>query len=128
MHRILPAFLLCGPGIQIIAQFITIKHHKDIAMPEFLVFPILTGDTVTANMLLLTLASYVNKDSRRILHKLMSRWVERAGRKPCRSARKELKSLTEMKIKFGSNFIDRTTPLIVQTFCINQTISLTLIK
>ncbi|OXA49146.1 hypothetical protein Fcan01_15418 [Folsomia candida] len=99
--RVLPGLIFCVPGIQIIAQYITINHHADIAMPGFLVFPILLLNAVISNMLLLTLASFVHKNSTKILHNLTSKWVH--GRtKRGRATRRELKSLTPMKIKFGS--------------------------
>lgn len=42
--------------------------------------------------------------------------------------RRQVKGCSMLKVKFGSNFIDRGTPLVIQNFCINQTVSLTLIK
>lgn len=40
---------------------------------------------------------------------------------------KGAKACTVLKIKFGSNFIDRGTPLVIQKFCLDQTMSLVLI-
>lgn len=38
-----------------------------------------------------------------------------------------LKSLGPLKIQFGNNFVEALTPLVVQEFCVQQTISLLLL-
>lgn len=127
MHRVLPIIVFCVPGIQIISQYITINYHDHITMPGFLVFPVLAANAAISSMLLLTLASYVHTNSDKLLHVLASRSEGRISGKSGKTIKRGIKSLKPMKIRFGSNFIDQQTPIVIQTFCINQTVSLTLI-
>ncbi|OXA61761.1 hypothetical protein Fcan01_00410 [Folsomia candida] len=124
--RILPSLMLCVPGLQVITQYVTINHYSDIAMPGFLAFPMIAVNCVVTNVLAFTLASFVNSASEEVMKSLGRKMRGFSGKKAL--IKRQIRGCAVLKVKFGSNFIDRGTPLVVQTFCINQTVSLTLIK
>ncbi|OXA64115.1 hypothetical protein Fcan01_00282 [Folsomia candida] len=124
--QILPSIMLCIPGIQIITLYVTLNHHSDIAMPGFLVFPLIAVNCGMNNVLAFTLASFVNSASEKVMESLAKKASGLSGKKSL--IKRQIRGCSVLKVKFGSNFIDRGTPLVVQTFCINETVSLTLIK
>ncbi|OXA54829.1 GTPase Obg [Folsomia candida] len=125
MDRIVPGMLLLMPALQVLTQYVSVMMHEDIPMPLFLVFPIIWLNTVTNNILIFTLASWVNNTSTKVLKEQRSSIVKQGfGAK--RST--QVKACTVLKIKFGSNFLDRGTPLVIQDFCLNTTLSLILIS
>ncbi|OXA43273.1 hypothetical protein Fcan01_21973 [Folsomia candida] len=117
--------LFCAPGVQLIAQYVCINHHAEIAMPGFLLFPLIGGDAGITNVLVFTLASYINIASERALQGMKDK-IRLLESK--RFMIKQLRACSVLKVKFGSNFIDRGTPLVIQNFCISQTVTLSLIK
>ncbi|OXA47609.1 hypothetical protein Fcan01_17605 [Folsomia candida] len=127
MARITPAIVMAIPAIQIVTQFVSVTMHDQIAMPGFLVFPLFLVNGFINNVLVFTLASWINSTSKEMLEKF-GRQVAHVGGKGRAYLRKEVQSLNCMKIKFGTNFIDRGTPLVIQNFCLAQTMSLVLIR
>lgn len=79
-------------------------------MPGFLIFPLMG---VTA---LYLYHSY--QQGYRIIRIRISRGI----------LRRHILSCYALKVKFGSNFTDRGTALVIQNFCLHQTVSLTLIN
>ncbi|OXA48219.1 hypothetical protein Fcan01_17287, partial [Folsomia candida] len=67
LEKILPALLITSPSLQMVMLYVCINHHGDIAMPGFLVFPLLAGEAVIVNILVFTLASFVNSASAKVL-------------------------------------------------------------
>ncbi|OXA40279.1 hypothetical protein Fcan01_24857 [Folsomia candida] len=124
--RVIPAIITCVPAIQIIALYVCLNHNEDIEMPGFLVFPLLLVDGFGTVILIFTLASHVHNSSENVMQTLKKSVGKLTGNKS--GLMRQIRSLSVLKIKFGSNFIDRGTPLVMETFCINQTVSLTLIK
>lgn len=124
MRRVVPALMICSPGIQVIAQYVCINHN--ISMPGFLIFPLMGLDASIANILIYTLASKVWSGSEKIRQSLRDNVIPFQKSKSLR--KRQIASLSLLKIKFGSNYIDRGTSLNIQNFCFNQTMSLTLIK
>ncbi|OXA42127.1 hypothetical protein Fcan01_23150 [Folsomia candida] len=118
------------PTIEIITLFVVINFYQEIPLPGFLAFPVHGMNTTMCNIVAFTLASLVHNVSERTLIALKNRIVTinlSRGRKGSIINRK-LKVYSVLKVKFGSNYIDRGTPLVIQNFCINQTMSLTLVK
>lgn len=125
MEKVAPS-LVCGmPLLQIVLQYVTITMYGGIAMPVFLMFPMTMVNAIVNNILIFTLASWVFNSSVKSLKKLEMRILQCTRRSVIR---KQLKSCGRLKIKFGSNFIDSGTPLVIQDFCFNQTMSLILIS
>lgn len=123
-RRIVPVTMLTIPLNQIIGQYVSICLHDTIPMPFFLMFPLIAVDTGVCNVLVFTLASWVHSGSLDVLRKLRRLTC---GRRNSVFA-KNLKSCSLLKIKFGSNFIDRGTALVIQDFCMNQTANLVMIN
>lgn len=80
--------------------------------------------SLTNNMVIITLASRVHSASRDLLTSLKQLKLEKRSK----LMRKELQACNTLRIKFGSNFIDNGTPLVMQDVCINQIMSLVLLK
>lgn len=117
------------PAVEVVAQFVCIQLHDKIPMPGFLVFPMMGVDALIVNVLVFTLASWINTRSEDILIQFGKRLnTMKLSSMEQKIVKKAIKSCLTMSIKFGSNFIDRATPLVIQHFCINQAVSLILIK
>lgn len=126
-ERLVPVIITCFPTIQISALFVCIRMHGEIAFPGFAIYPIMALSTVINNILIITLASKVNASSNTVLNHIEEKIVgHRVGKRG--PLLKELRACGFLKIKFGSNFIDKGTPLVMQNFCINQTVSLCLLN
>lgn len=129
MNRIVPIILLCVPGLEVVGMYVCIQYHEVIPMPGFLVFPIIYFDATLFTVMVFTLASWVYNKSSRVLIKLGSGLNNIPSSSSQRKLMKrELRCCSVMQIKFGSNFVDAGTPLVIQNFCLNQTLSLLLIK
>ncbi|OXA39604.1 hypothetical protein Fcan01_25764 [Folsomia candida] len=130
MNKVIPVMVFGIPTMEIISLFISINFYDKIAMPGFLLFPLLGLNTPLNNICVLTMASLVHNSSDKILGVLKKKIMGLT----CHSGRKrsiinrELRACSVLKVKFGSNYIDRGTPLVIQNFCLNQTMSLTLVK
>lgn len=107
------------------AQCVCINLHDQIGFPEFLIFPLFLVNAAIVNIFVFSLAAGIHNQSASLLQSMKRRSSETAGKKGG-IQRREICNCTVLKIKFGSNFIDRATPLILQNFCLNQTMSLTL--
>lgn len=123
--QIVPTLVACTPGLQIFTQYVCIKLHSEIPMPGFLVFPMVFVEAIFNNILVFSLASIVNTRSLNLLQRWRKELVgfNRKERVP-----KILQSYKMMTIQFGSNFIDKGTPLVIQDFCLSQTLSLLLMS
>lgn len=67
MLRVVPSVVGLIPMLQIVFQFVCIKLHGKIAMPGFLIFPLILLDAVVTNAFVFTLASRVNSTSTEVL-------------------------------------------------------------
>lgn len=126
MARVVPALVSLTPIVQIICQYVCIKLHDQISMPGFLMFPLILVDAVVINGFVFTLASAINSTSAKLLETHVKRTVEFGGKRSVLA--REIKACGVLKIKFGSNYIDNGTPLAIQNFCLNQTLSLLLLS
>ncbi|OXA63522.1 hypothetical protein Fcan01_00139 [Folsomia candida] len=80
--------------------------------------------SVIMNLVIESMAAKVNTNSAKLLSGL-NRELKRLPIKS--SCRKEFRACTATKIQFGQNFVDKGTPLVIEDFCINQTVSLLLL-
>ncbi|OXA41151.1 hypothetical protein Fcan01_24014 [Folsomia candida] len=126
-EKLVPTIMFCLPALQIFSLYVCITLHATIALPGFAIFPLLAINAGISNILVITLASMVNVSSQRVLNALAQKVVGCTGGKRALQ-RREVEACGVLKIKFGSNFIDRGTPLVMQNFCISQTVSLCLVK
>ncbi|OXA42442.1 hypothetical protein Fcan01_22758 [Folsomia candida] len=89
--------------------------EREIPMPVFLIFPVILVDASVNNILVFTLASWVFNSSVKYLKGVEKMTLQFRSQS---LIRKQLKSCGTLKIKFGSNFIDNGTPLIVLVQCL----------
>ncbi|OXA42961.1 hypothetical protein Fcan01_22300 [Folsomia candida] len=123
-EKLIIMVLFGNPVIQIFALFGCISFRQEFPMPGFLVFPLFLVASGMSSIIIITLASRINGFSRDVLTSL-----ERATfNQGTKVKRRELIACNVLKIKFGPNFIDNATPLVLQNFCINQALSLILLK
>ncbi|OXA48093.1 hypothetical protein Fcan01_17346 [Folsomia candida] len=130
MNKVVPVMVFGVPGVEIITLFVSINFYHEIALPGFLVFPLIGLDTTLHNICVFSLASLVHNVSVKVLDALRQKTVPmilHGGRNRSIITR-QLRACSVLKVKFGSNYIDRGTPLVIQNFCITQTMSLTLVK
>ncbi|OXA48789.1 hypothetical protein Fcan01_16394 [Folsomia candida] len=111
MLLILPSFMIFMPTLQVLLQYVCIMMNNDIPKPAFLMFILVWMNVFVNNVLVFTLASWVNNVSIKVLKENEKAMIH-MGHATRRSAiMKEVKASTVLKIKFGSNFIDSGTPL-----------------
>lgn len=118
--RVIPAILVVVPAVEIFCTFVVIKLLRFLPSEEFYTYPYATFICVTVLMVFETFAAqlFVNSEQ------LCTDWLKEPGL--TRLNRRRIRSLQPMRIKVGSNFVDRGSALITQDFCINQTVSLLL--
>ncbi|OXA48831.1 hypothetical protein Fcan01_16502 [Folsomia candida] len=127
MVYLIPVYMLLLPTLQILTQYVSLMMHDEIPMPSFLIFPLVWLNVFVNNIFVITLASWVNNVST-MTFKEQVRAIVHSGVGTRRSAlRKGATACAVLKIKFGSNFIDSATPLVIQNFCLAQTVTLILI-
>lgn len=123
--KIASPLMIAVPALEILGMYVWINLYNDITLPGFLVFPIMGINSAICNVLVFTLASHVNSLSERVLISLEKKMAELTWKK---FVKREISAWSTMQIRFGLSYIDRGTPLSMQNFCINQTLSLTLVK
>lgn len=121
-RRIFLASALGIPTFQIMMCYISTKlfhseHENNFKAVLFFWSYILA---LIFTVIIFSVAAKINNLSRNWL----SRYRWRMERK---LERKVLKSLAPLKLEFGNNFVDALTPLVVQEFCLRQTVSFLLV-
>jgi hypothetical protein len=124
-NRITPLVLTFVPLLQMFSQYLWIKYHDNFPPPVLLLFIIVSIDSLVANVFISTLASWVLTNSESVVNLLRMKAVGLVRKS---LLRKQIKSYPLLKIKFGSNFVDRLTPFVIQSTILSQTASLLLIK
>ncbi|OXA54724.1 hypothetical protein Fcan01_11035 [Folsomia candida] len=122
--ELVPAIIGLVPQIQVFSLFVCIRLSSKIPFPGVLLFPLILTDASVVNFVVNTLAAAVNTNSSNLLVDLNQ---ELRGFSVRSSFRKELKASRPTKIQFGQNFVDKGTPLVIENFCFNQTVSLLLL-
>jgi hypothetical protein len=120
--------MACGVFIIVSSGFFLIStHHVDnLPVVTLLLLPI----TLTAYAIVILIFSLASKVWSNSLE-FKSAWTRnhQMGNKWSSLSRKEQKSIQNLKIKVGAcNFIEKNTPFILVSFCIEQTVSLLLVK
>ncbi|OXA61324.1 hypothetical protein Fcan01_00812 [Folsomia candida] len=95
-------------------------------MPGFLIFPLLAIDTGIVNIAVYSLASNVYTKSEKILLSLGNKIDQRKKGKG-RLINRQILSCSALRVEFVSNFFDRDTALVIQNFCIDEIVSVSLI-
>ena len=117
----LSGLLIIVSAVFVLSLFVCIKLNQAIPLPGFLFFPLALFDVCIIILVEYTTAALIWKRS----SELLILWKKQSKHKTMFKA--TLKSLSPFKIKFGMNFVDSLTPLVILDFCINQTASMLLI-
>jgi hypothetical protein len=117
--------LIIAPWAQIFSQYVCLKLHSQIPIHLFILFLLLCLNCWVHNIFVFTLSSWIHNESHDVLHL----WKNYSGKRNRKSGiKKQIKACTVLKIRFGSNYIDRCTALVIQNNVLNMTISLLLLK
>lgn len=119
-RRIFPAVLVLGPGMQIVSMFAYIKYHDVMKGSQLVFFLLLALDPTILNVMYCTGAGMVYGKSCKYL-------MGMKGKVKGKAEMKLLKSYAPLKVRFGGNFMDQLTPLVIQEFCSVQTANLLLL-
>ncbi|OXA41131.1 hypothetical protein Fcan01_23994 [Folsomia candida] len=130
-HRIFPIVSLGFPAVQILDVFLLIRYHEGMNYSLLFMLIVQYSQCFVCSSMLFIFAGKVYSNSvtwlgmrTRVVAKM-----ERGGSNVERKVeRKFLKSLAPLKLWFGSNFMDTLTPLVIEQFCILQTINLLLLQ
>ncbi|OXA53839.1 hypothetical protein Fcan01_10305 [Folsomia candida] len=120
--RILLTIALLAPAIQILLGVISIKLFQsgNTRKIEAFLFTWAYILVLIFTMFLFSAAAQINNLSRN--------WISVFKRK-CRNRveRRMHKSLMSLRLEFGNNFVEALTPIVVQEFCVRQTVTSLLI-
>ncbi len=122
--QLFPAFALLFPSIQLSSGYVCIKLHDTLSLPAFAYFALIYIDCIILITAIFTAPSHVYISSKNLILKWKSDW--RTSRKS--GLRRETRTLNPIKVRFGSNFVDNSTPLVIQDMCTRTTVSTLLIS
>lgn len=120
--RVFLPLLVAVPLIQILSGVAFLTQYHTTGSLFLIVFVVTWFEATFTTMLSLSAGS--------VIYTKTSDWIldgrrQGGGRE---LGRKLLKSCRPLRLEFGSNFIDRLTPLVMQEFCVRNTASLLLLR
>lgn len=117
---ILPSIFFYLVILNILSSYLTLSL-KVFDLGDLL-FPFMVGETSLGILGLGTMAGLVNLTSTRFIAKVKSRMAGNTNL----THRKVAKACAPLKIRFGSNFVEISTPLVASNFCLRSTVRLLL--
>lgn len=120
----LPSCSLGFPAIQFFSCYVCIKLHDTMSLPALAFYFLIYGDAIILTTSVFTASSYVFITSR----KLLARWRTEWKMTQNSELRRSFRACSPMKVRFGDNFVDNSTPLVIQDTCTRQTVSSLLIS
>lgn len=118
-HTLFPACIVEPPLLQMLGTFACIKLRNEIDWPLFGLFPLIVCISFILTVMPLLAAGNVFVTTCQVLERWRSHVGEENG-----YWRRIVKSMRPLRIYFGGNFVDASTPLVVQDFCMRQIASL----
>lgn len=126
--RITPAVIGPISFIQTYAAFLCIAMKKHVPITNYVLYIISVLASLLINIVFLTAGSQIYSVSGKILKSWEYKLCEERFRvRKFKLFRKELASCPKLKVKFGTNFIEESTPLVIQDFCWRQSATLILL-
>ncbi|OXA44222.1 hypothetical protein Fcan01_20873 [Folsomia candida] len=119
--RIFPTVLFLAPTMEILTICACIKYYDATDKIQLVLIAVLAVNATVLNVLYCTGAGIVCRKSGEYLRDMKARVKGKLDKKL-------LKSYAPLKVRFGSNFMDELTPLIIQQFCTAQTANLLLLS
>ena len=95
--------------MEIVSMMMLITFRHELTNEAILMFAMASLDALLVNIIWFTIAAFVGTKSSHLMNKFKSDKTV--------YIRKCFKSCLQLKIRFGNNFIDKDTPLIIQNFC-----------
>lgn len=130
---VLPILLLLLVLVNILSTNITVSMGSEFfTNMGYLVFPLSFLLTILTILLVGSFAGLVSKWSKSCINKFVKNWSlkilldTKVDKRNRRWLGRKVKSCSSMKIKFGSNFMEITTPLVMLGLCAKFTIRLML--
>jgi hypothetical protein len=116
-NRIMPVLLIILPVAQLFSQVMVLRFHYKIPFEAFIIYLLVLVNSLAINWGVFTMISWIIKRSNKILIilKIHSSRIK-CGKKVIQM---EIRACQRIKIQYGSNFIDRCTPLRVQRNCLH---------
>lgn len=118
--KLFPSLLVVAPLIQILMTFACLKYHDAMSVSQLMFLAAGAADTFLVNVIYCTGAGIVHMKSSAYLERMRGVVKGKLGRRL-------LKSYLTLKVRFGSNFMDERTPLVLQHFCSIQIANLLLL-
>lgn len=118
--KILPLVLVACPGIQILSAVAFIKFQHVMPGTHLVFLGLAAIDGLIMNILFCTAAGVIFRTSGAYLRDMKGVVKDKVGMRL-------LKSFAPLKVRFGSNFMDELTPLVIQQFCSIQTMNMLLL-
>jgi len=123
-HIFVPSLLLTATVLFFISTYVCLKLVGKIPMPGFLLFPGVLVNCIGVLLLMTNEAANVFGNSKQVLDEC--KIIIQPPHKS-KLVYQMAAACTPMKVRFGQNFIDKLTPLIMMNFCLSQTVSILLI-
>ncbi|OXA45149.1 hypothetical protein Fcan01_20135 [Folsomia candida] len=113
-------FAILIPSLQVLLSFVTIKMYH--SGHDFLAVMVGWMYAVTLGFTLLNFSAAAT------VYNMSKKWIQKCkGGERKKYARKIHRSLTPLRLYFGNNFVEILTPLVVQEYCLRQTVTLLLL-
>lgn len=119
--KIFPRVLALCPLHEILATFAVIKYYKVLGGTPLIFLVFMALDCKLVDAIYCIGAGLAHRKSCKYLYDVKSRVKGKVGVRM-------LKSCPTLKVRFGNNFIDEVTPLVIQHFCSVQTANLLLLS
>lgn len=121
--RILLMSTLFLPICQVLSTFLLIRLGRQLGLQGIGLMVIFLGNVVTVLICPYTIAAFINSKSVEVVQKCKGNFKLADGRRSTYTV-KCFRACFPLTIRFGNNFVERTTPLIIQNFCFSQVASL----
>jgi hypothetical protein len=118
--KFVPVSIVLIPMMEILGLFGTVKLYDVVPLPGFIIYPYAYFCAMVVLLLYVATSGKLFDTSKNILN--LWRTL-----KATKLRRKIIKSLQPLKIKFGSNFIESSTSLVIQSFCLKTVVDLLLL-
>lgn len=122
-----PCIALISPCPEILGGFSVVKLHSFLEIEHLVLIIIIVFACASFNICMLIFSGAGS------IYSQSKRWLIIAKKECCYQTalsieRREIKSMMALRIWFRNNYLDNLTSLVIQDFCMGQTISLLLLS
>ncbi|OXA49747.1 hypothetical protein Fcan01_15544 [Folsomia candida] len=126
-QMVLPAILIYSISVNILGTYLCVKLNGQLfENVGNVLFPLLAFETFLLIMGFGTTAGFTNKTSIRIVGKMKMALLKKNLENQS-YIRRMINACGPMRIRFGSNFIEMSTPLVMTCFCVKSLVRLLLV-